>query len=186
MNETLNVIKSRRSIRKFTEKQLQEEDLQAILEAALFAPSAGNAQPWHFTVVQNKALIDELAQTAKDAIVAGGRSPYQEMAQREDFHVFYHAPTIIIISGNPKAGFIHADCAAAAQNILLAAEALGLGSCWIGLVMMILHGEQGAAWCKKLEIPAGYEPVHVLALGYKAQAKIPAPERKKNCINFIR
>ncbi|NLM52783.1 MAG: nitroreductase family protein [Firmicutes bacterium] len=186
MNETLKVIKSRRSIRQFTEKQLREEDLQAILEAALFAPSAGNAQPWHFTVIQNKTIIDELAQAAKAVIAASGRSPYQEMAQREDFHVFYHAPTIIIVSGNPKAGFIHADCAAAAQNILLAAEALGLGSCWIGLVMMLLQGEQKEKWCSRLEIPQGYEPVHCLALGYKAQTDIPVPARKKDCINYLR
>jgi len=155
------------------------------LEMAVYAPSAGNRQPWHFTVIQRKELIDELSEAAKEMLRKDGQSPYSRMAENESFHIYYHAPTVIIVSGSLQGGFAQADCAAATQNILLAAEALGLGSCWVNLVMPAFKGEPGEELIKKLGIPEGYRPLYSIALGYKGTTASPAPPRRRDCFNCI-
>ncbi len=185
MNEILRVIKNRRSIRQFKTEQIKKEDLETILEMAVYAPSAGNRQPWHFTVIQRKELIDELSEAAKEMLKKDGQSPYSRMAENESFHIYYHAPTVIIVSGSLQGGFAQADCAAATQNILLAAEALGLGSCWVNLVMPAFKGEPGEELIKKLGIPEGYRPLYSIALGYKGTTASPAPPRRRDCFNCI-
>lgn len=120
-----------------------------------------------------------------------------KMASSEQYHVFHHAPTVIIISGSkdvssplPLAGtnFSYTplvDCAAAIQNILLTAESFNIGSCWIGLVNLFFTLPNEA---EKLGIPGNYQPFFAVTLGYKdsSTAGISAPKRKENVINYIR
>lgn len=125
--DTLSVIKNRRSIRNFKTDQIAEKDLQAVLEAGLYAPSARNEQPWHFTVIQKRSLLDQLTKLAKEALNHTDLDFLQRILQDADFDFFYHAPTVVIISGDKNAMSPHASCAAAAENILIAAESIGLG-----------------------------------------------------------
>ncbi|WP_242865761.1 nitroreductase family protein [Desulfosporosinus sp. HMP52] len=126
-NETLKVIKQRRSTRSFKEEQIKGEEMQAILEAGMYAPNAGN-QAWHFTVIQNKKLLEKLNLAAKQGAQQMDIEHLRELGNDKEFNCLYHAPTLIIVSGDEKAFVpLEADCAAATQNLLLAAESIGGG-----------------------------------------------------------
>ncbi len=185
-NEILKNIKSRRSVRSFKDEQINEDELQAILEAGMYAPSAMNQQCWNFTVVQNQKLLDEISQNSKDVGKSFDNDHIQKLANNEKFHAFYKAPTVIIISGEEKAFLSEIDCAAATQNILLAAESLGIGSCWINFAMFAFSGEQGETFNKQLGIPTGYTPYCSVALGYKKVETLNALPRKEHIVNYVK
>jgi nitroreductase len=117
--DTLTAIHTRRSVRAFTTAPVSEEDLQTLLEAAMAAPSAGNAQSWAFLVITDPALLAQVPSI----------SPYAGMAR--------NAPLSILVCGDSAAekypGFWVQDCSAATQNLMLAARAIGLGSVWTGI-----------------------------------------------------
>lgn len=185
-NETLEVIKKRRSIRAFRTEQIKDEDLQAVLEAGAYAPSAANQQAWHFTVIQNKEVLDRLNHDSKEAGKQSDNEYIRKIMNNEKFNIFYGAPTLIIVSGNEQAMVIESDCAAANQNMLLGAEALGLGSCWINLVLLAFGSPDGQKYLEELGIPAGYKPFCSTVLGYKKVEPLHAPERKSDIVNFIK
>lgn len=185
-NETLKIIKQRRSIRSFKDEQIMEEELQAVLEAGLYAPNAGD-QAWHFTVVQNKELLDRLNLAAKEAATQLDIEHLKQMGNNEGFNCLYGAPTLIIVSGDERSPVpLDADCAAATQNLLLAAESIGLGSCWIFFVLLAFYSQQGSELRKELKIPEGYRPYSSAVLGYKKAAVVNVQERKPNLITYIR
>lgn len=185
-NETLKIIKQRRSIRSFKNEQIKEEELQAVLEAGLYAPNAGG-QAWHFTVIQNKELLNKLNLAAKEAARQMDLEHLRELGNNEQFNCLYGAPTLIIVSGNEQSPIpLDADCAAATQNILLAAESIGLGTCWIFFVLMAFYSPKGFGLKQELKIPEGYKPYYAAVLGYKNEAITAAPERKPNLITYIR
>ncbi len=185
-NETLKTIKQRRSIRSFQAEQIKEEELQAVLEAGLYAPNAGD-QSWHFTVVQNRALLDRLNLAAKEAARQMPIEPLRQLGSDDNFNCLYGAPTLIIVSGSERAPMpLDADCAAATQNLLLAAESIGLGSCWIFFVLLAFDSPQGPALRQELKIPEAYKPYDSVVLGYKQDATVRAAERKPNLITYIR
>jgi nitroreductase len=185
-NETLTTIKQRRSIRAFKDEQIKDEELQAVVEAGTYAPSARNQQAWHFTVIQNKELLATLSSEAKKAALQLDNEFIRQAASNENFNIFYGAPTLIIVSGDEKAMVIDFDCAAANQTMLLAAQSVGLGSCWINFVMFLFNSPAGAKYIKQLGIPAGYKPYCSVALGYKKTEPAAAPPRKEGIVNYIR
>lgn len=184
--DTLSVIKNRRSIRAFKKEQIDEKDLQAVLEAGLYAPSARNEQPWHFTVIQDRKLLDRLTASAKEALSSTDLEFLQRILQETNFDFFYHAPTVILISGDKNAMSPHASCAAAAENILIAAESIGLGSCWINMPVRMLNSEAGDYYKKDLGIPEDFLPLYSVALGYKEASYTEAPARREGSINYVR
>ena len=186
MNDTLKIIKNRRSTRAFQLEQLKDEEIQAILDAGIYAPSATNKQPWHFTVVQNKELIDRLSNTFKELAKKSDNEYIEKVGNNEKFHVFYNAPTVILISGDENNNYSSVDCAAATENMLIAAESLGIGSCWIGFIAYLLNSEEGKELIKELGIPQGFKQIHSVALGYKRVNISNAPGRKENTVNYIR
>lgn len=186
INETLKIIKQRRSIRSFKDEQIKEEELQAVLEAGLYAPNAGD-QAWHFTVIQNKELLDKLNIAAKEAAKQHDFEHLKELGNNKKFNCLYGAPTLIIVSGNERAPIpLDADCAAATQNLLLAAESIGLGSCWIFFVLLAFYSPQGLELRQELKIPEGYKPYDSAVIGYKKDTVVYVPDRKPNLITYIR
>lgn len=186
MNETIRTIKNRRSIRKFKSEQIDEKVLQVIIEAGLYAPSGHNQQPWNFAVVQNKEIIEELNVESKKIIKAFPDDKVQKMMNNEKFNIFYNAPTVIIISGKDNAMTPREDCGAATQNMLLAAESLNIGGCWIGFVTFLFRSQKGEEYKKKLNIPEGYSPYYAIALGYKDSNPRNALARKENTVQYIK
>lgn len=185
MNSVIQNIKARRTTRKYQSQQVSKEMVESIIEAGLYAPSGHNKQPWHFTVVQNQALLAEMNIEAKEAAKAIPDEMIQKMAHNEHFHIFYNAPTVIVVSGNEEGLTTRDDCAAATQNMLLAAESLGLGACWNGMVSMLFMGEKADAYVAKLGIPEGCKPFYAVALGHKDAHATNAPARKANTVNYI-
>ncbi len=186
MNTIIDAIKSRRSVRSFKPGQLKESELKAILEAGSFAPSAMNGQTWHFTVIQDKALLDSWSEQVRQILKGVDNPKLQERLKDPNYHTFYHAPTLIVISGQADAMFHVTDCAAATQNMLLAAAALGIGSCWIGIISRLLESPVGPELTRALQIPVGYKPLHAVALGYPAGDAPAAAARKEGTINYIK
>ena len=196
MNEVLKTIKNRRSVRQYQAEQIKDVELTTILEAASYAPSGHNCQPWHFTVIQNKDLLNLMNEKIKEQMRLPQHEWANKMGESSRFNVFYEAPTVIIVSGDetassplPLAGTnFHytplVDCAGAIENMMLAAESIGIGSCWLGLVNFFFALPE----TEKLQIPLKYKPFFAVTLGYKGEKVIGqlAPKRKTDIISYIR
>jgi len=180
-NEILKVIKSRRSIRVFKDEQIKEADLQAIIEAGLYAPSGMNKQDWHITVIQDKKILDKMT----DMFIALAKKSGKGPGAKPGFRIFYGAPTGIVVSAEDNMQYAPVDCAAAVENMLIAAESLGLGAGWEQMNMPLFEGDQGKELIKMLNIPDGYKPIYTFALGYKAENPQPQP-RREGTVNYVR
>lgn len=184
MNDVIKAIKSRRSVRKYKQDQISEESLKSIIEAGIYAPTAHNDQPWHFTVIQNADLLKEINRSVKDAMAQSDIDWIQKMGSNPNFQVTFNAPTLIVVSGRKDGMAWEADCAAAIQNMLIAAESMDIGSVWLGLVKFFFK-EEGAM--DKLGIPDNYQPYYGVALGYKAiEKELTAPKRNLDVVTYIR
>lgn len=172
MNGILKAIQDRRSIRAYENRQITDEQLAALLAAATQAPSANNSQPWHFSVVQNAALLEEIEQEANRVT---GRS----------VSIFFHAPTVIFLSANPEGRYSALDCGIAVENIALAAVGLGLGSVILGRPRDAFGGEKKDEIKKLLKFPQGYELMIAIAIGFPAATKEAHPVGE-NKIDIIR
>ena len=181
MRNTLDVIKERRSIRKFKPEQIKEEELQAIVESGLYAPSAINKQSWNFTVIQNQEILAELNEATKNVARNLDNEALKRIGENEKYNCFYYAPTVILDEERSKV----MDCSAATQNMLIAAESLNIGSCWVELVSLAFMGPQAKELRAKLNLPEGYTPLHCVLLGYKDMEGKTAP-RKENAVQYIR
>lgn len=184
-NNFLELIKSRRTIRKFKPEQISKDKLDAIIEAGLYAPSGLNAQDWHFTIIQDSSILDELNRDIKEAAQTSNLpDKFKKAFSNENLNVFYGAPTVILISGEENGLYALANTSAASQNIMLAAHAVGLGSCWIGTIDMLFNSDKKNEYLSKLKIPKGYSPLHAIVVGEKDMNPI-APKRRENTVTYI-
>jgi nitroreductase len=152
--ELIETIFARRSIRKYTAEPVREGEVKTMLEAAMAAPSASNRKPWHFIVVTERQILDNL----------GRAHPYGKMLLK--------APLCVAVCGDRTISARHwvQDCSAAAENILLAAAALGLGAVWLGVHP---REERVSAVRKILSIPENIVPLNLISIGHPAEEKEP-------------
>jgi nitroreductase len=172
-------IVGRRAVRDYTAAAVDEQMIRRLIEAAVHAPSAVNLQPWTFTVVRDQSLLDRVSREAKAYMQAnlptGPMGAHlQARLDDPDFHIFYHAPTLILISASAPGPWIVEDCTLAAENLMLAAYAAGLGSCWIGFAQGFLGTPPGK---KALGLPASCVPVAPIIVGYPKAAPPPVPRK---------
>ena len=186
MNETLKIIESRRSIRQYKPEQIADDEIRQIIDAAINAPSARNQQKWHFTVIQDKIIIDKMAEIFRVNAHNSGDKSFSHSLGASAYHVFHNAPTVILVSCDLDAFFIEMDCGIAVQNICLAAESLDIGSCIIGLSRFILMSEEGIQLLKGLGMPEGYNHMCTVSLGYADGEKPTMPKRNRDVVNFIK
>jgi nitroreductase len=165
MNEVINCIVTRRSVREFREDPISYDDMMQIMEAALFAPSGMNLQTWHFSAIMNKVLITSLANTIAREI-------------RRDTYDLYKPAALIIPSNDPNNPLGRDDNACAIENIMIAAHALGIGSVWINQLNGISFNPAVREILSEMQVPPENEVYGFVALGYAVQENIPAPERK--------
>jgi len=150
--ELLEVIYRRRSVRKYEKKPIPEEILKAILEAGRLAPTAKNLQPWHFIVVRDPEIKRKLIFT--------------------DWNNFIEEASVVIVGcGEMDKKWAVVDVAIALQNMVIAAEALGLGSCWIGA-----FEEEEVK--RALGVPDHLKVVAMITIGYPAERPEPPPKKK--------
>ncbi|MEW6350107.1 MAG: nitroreductase family protein [Thermodesulfobacteriota bacterium] len=154
----MDAILSRRSIRRYTTEQVSEETVTALLRAAMSAPTAGN-EPWHFVVVRDRKTLDAIPR-------------FHHHAQ-----MLKQAQVGIVVCGDPTLEYLKGrwvlDCAAATENILISANALGLGACWVGIYPV---EERIQALRDLVGIPGHVIPMSMVSLGYAAEKKGP-PDR---------
>jgi nitroreductase len=171
-------IYGRRSTREYTADTVDEPTIRRLIDAAIHAPNATNAQPWTFTVVRDQALLDQISEASKTLYLATMPTvPQSErylMLGDPQFHIFYHAPLLVVISGIRQGAYIVEDCALAAENLMLAAFGQGLGTCWIGFSQGYLNTPEGK---QALGIPATWMPVAPIIVGYPKT--VPAPVARK-------
>jgi len=180
MNNIMDVIKSRRSIRKYLDKPISREIMDKLIEAAKWAPSGMDEQPWGFIVVQDKSLIKELSDRSIpyiNKLIEGNPKliRYKKRMAVKDFSIFYHAPCVIIVLGRIDAFSYQNGCAMAAQNLMLAALSMGIGSCWVGMMSVM---DRDKWFREKFQVPDNYGVVAPLALGYFENKDIPIIERR--------
>lgn len=186
MNETLTNILNRRSIRKFEATQIKDEELQAIIDAGNYAPSAMNQQSWHFVAIQNKEVLNKINEVTKAALANSGNPNFEARAKAENFSAFYNAPTFILVFGDEKAIAPTHDGSLALGNMLLAAKAVGVGSCWIHAMNFVLSTEEGKALKATLGVPEGYTPIGAGAFGYNSGETPAAPPRKAGTVTILK
>lgn len=159
-----DIFKSRRSIRSFKSEEVPDEYIRKILEAARWAPSAGNVQPWEFIIIRNLEIKREIARAALNQVF------------------IEEAPVVIVVCADEaRSGWAYGsrganlyciqDTAAATENMLLAAYALGLGACWVGAFR-----EDEVK--RILKLPRGIRPVAIVPIGYPAERPSPPPKRR--------
>jgi len=179
MNETIKTLLSRRSIRSYTDKVIRDDLLEKIIECGLFAATAMGRQPWHFTVVRNRAVLDEIVDINRKIMRQAGNEP--ELG----FDNFRGAPCAIIISGDENNSFSDIDCANATENMALAAWSMGIASCYIASFRPAFTQDTDRSLHDKLGIPAGYRATLALALGYAAEEPGERAERLPGKVNYI-
>jgi len=164
--DLFEAIKNRRSVRAFSSQPVSDEDIEKLIDAARWAPSAGNIQPWEFVVVRESQIKRGLCKAAGDQTF------------------IENAPVVVVVCANVLRSergygsrgvnlYCIQDTAAATQNMLLAAQAMGLATCWIGAFQ-----EEEAQ--KVLNTPEGVRPVAIVPIGHPAQKPAPRPRRSIN------
>lgn len=167
MNETLRVLKERRSVRKYKAEQIKDEELNAILEAGTWAPSAKGLQTSVMVVVQDPETIAYMSKLNAEIQGNPGTDP------------FYGAPTVVVVLGNGEKLNWLQDGSLVMGNLMNAAAALGLGSCWINRAMELFDRPEGKELLKKWGLPETYRGVGNCILGYVA-GDLPAPKPRKD------
>lgn len=206
---TEEVILRRRSVRKYKNEQVPEWMVKRILEAARFAPSAGNGQPWKFIVIRDRKVIDELTEDvvmkAENVSQLFGKkwirplkktlirmqpnqlhpTPFSIvplLAQRK-FGLYHGAPTVILILKDVR-GIANPDldCGIAGQNMVLAAHSMGLGTCWVGFTKMVF--EANKKWQKFFDIEHPYQFINSIGFGWPAGALDAIVSRQTHAVDW--
>ena len=183
--DTLELIKSRRSTRRFKSTAVEEDKLKKVLEAGRYAPSGGNCQSAHFMVVRNSEVLGKLADLVQQEFAAMGETPgmYKSIvnsirSSKKGGYVFHYAPPVLIILANQKNyGNNIADCSCALENMMLMANALDLGSCWINQLKWLNENPILLEYLRGLGLKEDERVYGALALGY-ADTADGLPERE--------
>lgn len=191
----LDVIFMRRSVRAYTSQHVDEATIRGLLDAAVQAPTAMHEEPWAFVVIQDPALLKRYSDVAKGnwaaeaqhyrqlhrGADAAAASAFVDRFASPDFCVFYDAHTLIAICAQHTGPFAAADCWLAAENLMLAACALGLGTCCIGSAIPALNSPAIKA---ELGIPAEVEVVAPIIVGVPASAAVESPRRTPHILTW--
>ena len=167
MNTVLENMKTRRSVRKFKSEMVPQEIIDQIVEAGTFAASGRDRQPWAFVVVTNKEIRDRLSAANASFLETPVADP------------FYGAPVIVaVLADNSVPTYLY-DGSMAIGNMMLAAHALGVGSCWIHRAKEVFNEPEWKAWLEEIGVEGNYEGIGHLALGYSDGPEPTARPRKE-------
>lgn len=195
--DVLECITSRRSTRKYQEKQVSRNELEQVLEAGRYAPSGGNHQTTHFIVIQDKGILGQLSRLVQQEFAKMEVLPdtYSSMAasinaSKKGNYVFhYHAPTLIVTANQADYGNNIADCACALENMMIMANALDLGSCWINQLRWLNENQVISHFIQSFGLQKTERIYGALSLGYADSesglpSRVPLP-RTGNPVDFI-
>ncbi len=183
-NPVFDNIFERRSIRSYQPTPVDQEKLELILKAGIWAPSASNHQTWHFTVITNPKIIDQINAGGKAFLAKSDSDSHRQRGLDPEAHIFHHAPCVILVSYEKAHSWAKIDTALAAQNIMLAAHALGLGTCYIGFFTPWLESADAKPLLSTLPIPDEYAPLHFITLGIPS-AQTPKRDRRAGTVSYV-
>lgn len=183
-----DLLRIRRSIRDYQDKQVPLETIQEIIRESCLAPSSGNGQPWRFIIINNREMIRRLSDESKRNLLADiERNPaspsrnYEEALRDKSFNVFYNAPCLVFIGGNGALLSLQVDCALAAAYFMFSACERGLGTCWIGLGRFIRDPDLR----KLVGMHDDYQIVAPVILGYPSTTLSEPVRAKPQIIKVI-
>ncbi|MFP4654743.1 MAG: nitroreductase [Methanohalobium sp.] len=169
-NPVIDAIKSRRSIRDYLDKQVPEDTVNKVIDAGIHAPTALGLQPWNFVVIEGKDIIKEISDHIKPMVQEHIKDSTEKLAmdlkekmKNKDFNLFYGAPILVLVMHNRDDTLADYDCALCAENMMLAAHSMGLGSCWVGAGSFI---QQSPELLDDLDITHDFKIVAPIILGY--------------------
>ncbi len=192
-NIILETIVNRRSTRKFTETTPEKEALELVVKAGRYAPSGGNSQSCHFVVITNREVLDSLKAAVKHefSLMTSDENTYKSIAnsirlsKKGTYDFIYNAPVLIIVTNKKGYGNAMADSSCALMNMMLAADSIGLGSCWINQLHWLDDNEAVRDLLLKLKINEDETVCGALALGYPSVDKAAPLERTGNQVDYI-
>jgi nitroreductase len=184
----LDAIFMRRSVRAYAPQKLDKATIRSLLDAAVQAPTAMHMEPWAFIVIQDEATLKRYSDRAKGSwakeaakyrdlhvgVDAATEKAFAERFASPDFCIFYDASTLIVICAKPMGPFVVADCWLAAENLMLAAFALGLGTCCVGSAIPVLNSPEAKS---ELGIPADVEAVAPIIVGVPGGPTTEVPRK---------
>jgi nitroreductase len=191
-NETslsvMSAIQHRRSVRDYASKTIERKVIQTLLDAAVHAPTAVHEEPCAFAIIQDKDTLNRLSDNVK-ALLVHGTDPIhplqgshtQDRFTDPEFNAFYNAGTLIVVCGKPLGPFVVADCWLAAENLMLAACAKGLGTCPIGLSVTALNTPE---WKAELGIPAEMTAFAPIIVGIPSGETPPVPRKQPEILSW--
>lgn len=162
MNEAMHNLLTRRSVRRYSDERIPDELLDQILEAGLYAPTGMNRQNIVMVAVQDKETRDQLSRL-NAAVMGSDRDP------------FYGAPCVIVVLGDPEIYPVVENGSLVLGNLMNAAHALGLGSCWIHRAKQVFDSEEGKALLEKWGLPQHLTGIGNCILGYPEESPAPKP-----------
>ena len=172
--DALELIRTRRSTRRFQDRAVERNLLDTVVEAGRYAPSGGNSQSTHFFVITDKAVLSRLAELVKSEFSRMEETPgmYRSLAHairasKGETYVFhYNAPALIVTANKKDYGNNMADCACALENMMLMANALDLGSCWINQLRWLNENEAVNALFRQWGLPEDERIYGAVSIGY--------------------
>lgn len=184
-NKVVETILSRRSVRAYKPEQVKQEQLDTIMKCAINAPSALNKQSWEVRVIQNPDFLNRIntafVEDAKGKSLPGSAS----RAQEPGFSVFHGSPTLIIVARDKTNPSSYVDCGLLAQNILLSAESMNIGTCTLGMVGRFLNEPTSKELFDELDLPENFDVAFGISLGYKNESPDAKP-RDENKVKYIK
>lgn len=175
-------ILARRSVRRYISQPVEPDVVRLLIEAAIHAPSAFHGEPWAFFVINDDDALEQLSDQAKPLFLNEARRLGQKRSSRcleafedPEFNIFYNAGTLIVICGDTSSPYSAADSWLAAENLMLAACAMGLGSCVVGCAVPALNEPVTK---QRLGVPEKYAAVAPIIVGYPAEETPPTPRRE--------
>jgi len=184
-NKVVETIMSRRSIRSYKPEQIKSEQLDTIIKCGINAPSALNKQSWEVRVIQNRDLLNRInthfVKKAQGKNLQGSAA----RAQEPGFDVFHGAPVLIIVGKDKENPYSAVDCGLLAQNILLCAESMNIGTCVIGNTASILNNPDSKNFLNEIYMPDTHEVAFGIAIGYKNELPDAKP-RDEDKVQYIK
>lgn len=187
MNETIQAILTRRSVRKYKTDPIPMETLQQIIHASLYAPSGMGRQPWHLVVVRGNDKINEITRQTKAATARMADNPYRDFVGNVSYTVNYGAPTFVIVSGDVQLSPRNAqnDCSLLLGTLMLAAHTLGVGSCWINQLNVLNDEPSFRQYITELGVPATNRIFGCACLGFADGPLREAAPRKDGVVVYV-
>jgi len=188
MDSFEELLRKRRSIRDFEEREVPLPLIEEIIRESTLAPSASHGQPWYFVIITDRDVMKRLSDECKRSLLARIEanpeiplSGYKAALENTGFNIFYNAPCLVYIVGHAETGSLDVDCALAASYLMFSAVRRGLGTCWIGLGAHIddpgIRREIGLSGVCRIVAP--------MIIGYPASIPEPLPREEPKILKIV-